>query len=134
MNLVAECTTMSAPCSNGRHRCGVARVASTTRGIPCSRATVARADRSATIPEGLATTSVYRALVSGRMAAAKAEGSSVATNVVSMPSRRHEPIGQGVGAALGGGAGHRVDPRPGEGGEGEQLGRLAARRGDGADP
>ncbi len=33
---VAECTTMSAPCSNGRMRYGVAMVLSTTRGTPAS--------------------------------------------------------------------------------------------------
>ena len=44
-------------------------------------------ERSATTPEGLPTTSVYTSLVLGRMAAAKASGSSGATKVVSMPSR-----------------------------------------------
>ena len=34
MNLVAECTTMCAPCSNGRHRYGVANVLSITSGRP----------------------------------------------------------------------------------------------------
>jgi len=32
MNLVAECSTMSAPCSIGRHRYGEANVLSMTRG------------------------------------------------------------------------------------------------------
>ena len=40
MNLVAECTTTSAPCSNGRQRYGVARVESTTRGTPAACAAV----------------------------------------------------------------------------------------------
>ncbi len=36
MNLVAECTTISAPCSSGRSRNGVANVLSTISGIPFS--------------------------------------------------------------------------------------------------
>ncbi len=38
-NLVAECTTMSAPCSSGRIRYGVATVLSMTSGTPASWAT-----------------------------------------------------------------------------------------------
>ena len=41
MNLVAECSTMSAPHSIGRHRNGVAKVLSTSSGIPCSWAMAA---------------------------------------------------------------------------------------------
>ena len=36
MNLVSECTTMSAPCSIGRSRIGVATVLSTISGTPCA--------------------------------------------------------------------------------------------------
>src|SRR5690606_316067 len=57
-NLVAEWITMSAPCSIGRTRYGVASVASTTSGTPAAGATSARPARSATSPDGLATTSV----------------------------------------------------------------------------
>ena len=38
-NLVAECMTRSAPCSNGRHRYGVAKVESIISGRPCLWAT-----------------------------------------------------------------------------------------------
>ena len=38
-NLLAECTTTSAPCSIGRSRYGVVRVESTTSGTPCAWAT-----------------------------------------------------------------------------------------------
>jgi hypothetical protein len=41
MNLVAECTTTSAPHSSGRRRYGVATVLSTTSGMPLSWATPA---------------------------------------------------------------------------------------------
>ena len=80
---------MSAPWSSGRHRCGVASVESTTSGTPASWATADSAPRSATVPAGLATVSVNRSLVRpGWTAAAKAAGSSGATKVVSIPSRR----------------------------------------------
>ena len=85
---MAECNTMSAPWSSGRHRYGVAKVESTTRGSRCASATVASASRSATAPEGLAITSVYSNLVLSRTAAANAEGSVPSTKVVSMPRRR----------------------------------------------
>ena len=57
-NFVAEWMTMSAPCSSGRHRYGVASVESTTSGTPASCATSASASRSATVPAGLAMISV----------------------------------------------------------------------------
>ena len=88
MNLVAECTTMSAPHSIGRQAYGVAVVASTTRGMPCAEAMAARASRSATTPEGLATTSVKSSLVRSVMAASKAFGWSAATKLVCTPRRR----------------------------------------------
>ncbi len=56
--LVAECRTMSAPKSSGRHRYGVASVESTARGTPAACATFPSASRSATVPAGLATISV----------------------------------------------------------------------------
>ncbi len=45
-NLVAECTTMSAPCSSGLSRYGVATVLSTIRGTPLACATSATAAMS----------------------------------------------------------------------------------------
>ena len=83
--------TMSAPKSSGRQRYGVATVLSTTSGIPASRATEARPSRSATAPDGLATTSVWISFVLGRSAAAKASASVEATNVVSTWNRASVP-------------------------------------------
>ena len=79
---------MSAPCSMGRHRYGVARVASTISGSPAAWATSARPAMSATALEGLEITSANTSLVAGVMAAAKAAGSRPGTNVVSTPNRR----------------------------------------------
>ncbi len=53
-NFVAECTTMSAPHSIGRHRYGVANVLSTTSGTPIPWAIAATASRSSTVPGGVA--------------------------------------------------------------------------------
>ena len=53
MNLVAEWTTTSAPCSMGRHRYGEAKVLSTIRGRPREWAASAWASRSSTSPAGL---------------------------------------------------------------------------------
>ena len=58
MNFVAECRTMSAPCSIGRHRYGVAIVLSTTRGRSAACATSASPARSAIEPDGFPITSV----------------------------------------------------------------------------
>ena len=87
MNLVAECTTMSAPCSNGRQRYGVAKVESTTNGRSWAWATSASAARSATAPDGFPMTSVYRNRVSSSIEAAKASGASPSTKRASMPRR-----------------------------------------------
>ncbi len=65
MNLVAECTTMSAPCSRGWHRYGVATVLSTTNGIPCSWAMPDTPSKSSTSPLGLPMVSAKKALVLG---------------------------------------------------------------------
>ena len=67
---MAEWITMSAPCSIGRTRYGVLKVASTTSGMPASRATLASPSRSWTSDDGLATTSTKIALVFSRTAAA----------------------------------------------------------------
>src|SRR5665648_1082685 len=69
-NLVTEWMTMSAPCSIGRHRYGVARVESITSGTPAAWATSARPAMSAISPEGFPITSAKTTLVSGRIAAA----------------------------------------------------------------
>ena len=53
MNLVAECTTMSAPHSSGRIRYGVGTVLSTISGMPCSWATPATPSMSRTSFFGL---------------------------------------------------------------------------------
>ncbi len=52
MNLVAECTTMSAPSSSGRCRIGVAKVLSTTTTTPTERATSTTAAMSTTSRAG----------------------------------------------------------------------------------
>ena len=57
MNLVSECTTMSAPWSIGRSRIGVATVLSTRSGTPCLCATAASAAMSQMLPAGLPTLS-----------------------------------------------------------------------------
>ena len=49
MNFVAEWTTMSAPCSIGRSRYGVAKVESTTSGMPCRCAAAAAASMSISV-------------------------------------------------------------------------------------
>ena len=54
MNLVAECTTMSAPCSMGRIRYGVPKVLSMTSGRPCLCAMAAMASMSGDIAVGVA--------------------------------------------------------------------------------
>ena len=66
MNLVAECTTTSAPCSRGRNRKGEAKVLSTMSGIPRACATSASASMSATLQFGLSRLSTYRAFVFSR--------------------------------------------------------------------
>ena len=57
MNFVSDCTTMSAPCSSGRHSAGEASVLSTTSGMPCSWAMAAMDSMSATSQRGLPTVS-----------------------------------------------------------------------------
>ena len=52
MNFVAEWITMCAPCSNGRHRYGVANVLSITSGTPASSAMAAQAAISSTSMRG----------------------------------------------------------------------------------
>src|SRR6478609_4564888 len=75
-NFVAECTMMSAPCSNGRHRYGVAMVLSTMSGTLALRAMAEMASMSTMMPPGLAIDSTKIALVRGDRACSKVEGSS----------------------------------------------------------
>jgi hypothetical protein len=85
--LVAEWTTMSAPCSNGRMRYGVAIVLSTMRGTPLSWATDDTDSMSRMLIFGFPIVSAKNNLVLGRTAAAHSAGSSwFSTKVVSMPS------------------------------------------------
>ena len=88
MNLVAECTTISAPRSIGRHRYGEANVLSTTSGMPCLCASFASPARSASVPDGLPIVSAKSSLVFGRIAASIAAKSSTGAKLVSMPMRR----------------------------------------------
>jgi hypothetical protein len=80
---------MSAPCSSGRQRYGVASVASIASGTPAAWAIAPSDAMSAIVPAGLAMISVYSSFVRpGYTAASNAAGSSGGTNVVSIPSRR----------------------------------------------
>ncbi len=80
-NLVAECTTMSAPHSIGRHRYGVAKVLSTMRGRSCSWAIAATDSMSSTLPPGLPIVSAKNAFVVGCTAAFHASRSSGSTQL-----------------------------------------------------
>ena len=54
IHLVADSTTMSAPCSMGRTRKpATPKVLSTMSGMPCSWASWASASKSGTLPAGL---------------------------------------------------------------------------------
>ena len=78
---------MSAPCSNGLIRYGVAIVLSTIRGRSWACATSATARMSRMLIFGLPIVSAKNSLVFGRTAAAHASGSSWSvTKVVWMPS------------------------------------------------
>src|SRR5262245_22597756 len=85
MNLVSECTTMSAPCTFGWHRYGVASVLSTISGTPASLAIAETAGRSMTMPPGLAIDSQKRALVLGEIAAAKVSGRVASAHATFQP-------------------------------------------------
>ncbi|MNP54208.1 hypothetical protein D3C76_1487450 [compost metagenome] len=87
MYLVSECTTMSAPCSNGRHSTGVATVLSTISGTPWRCAASARACRSTMLPAGLPMDSQNTALVRSSISASSAGMSSWAAKRVWMPKR-----------------------------------------------
>ena len=86
MNFVALCTTMSAPHSSGRTRNGVAKVESTTSGMPWRCAICATASMSIRFEFGLPSVSTKIALVFSVMAASKPPASSGSTNVVVMPA------------------------------------------------
>ena len=79
---------MSAPCSIGRHRYGVASVASTASGTPAAWATSASAAMSAISPDGFEITSANTTFVRSVIAAATCSGSAPGTNVVATPKRR----------------------------------------------
>ena len=86
MYLVAECTTMSAPCSKGRISHGVATVLSMINGTPTSWATSDTPPMSRKSFLGLPIDSPKNALVLGRAAALHASRSSASsTKVNSMP-------------------------------------------------
>jgi hypothetical protein len=86
MNLVAECTTMSAPWRSGWQRYGEAAVLSTMNGTPASRAMAPTAAMSIMLIAGLPSVSEKIALVFGCSARRKFSGSSGSTSVASMPS------------------------------------------------
>ena len=69
MNFVADSMTMSAPCSRGLKRYGVAKVLSTTSGTPCLWHISARASMSMRLALGLPMVSTNTALVLSLIAA-----------------------------------------------------------------
>ena len=86
-NFVAEWVTMSAPCSNGRIRYGVAIVLSAISGRPFSCAMSAMPWMSSTFACGLPMVSAKNSFVLGRTARRHSSRSSwFSMNVVSMPS------------------------------------------------
>ena len=87
MNLVSECTTMSAPYSIGRSRIGVATVLSTISGTPCRCAAAAIASMSQMLPAGLPTLSQNTARVSPSISRSMSAAASLAAKRASMPWR-----------------------------------------------
>ena len=85
MYLVSEWTTMSAPCSIGRHSAGEGTVLSTISGTPAACATAASAAMSVTLPSGLPTDSQKMALVRSSISAAKVSGFVASAKRVVMP-------------------------------------------------
>ena len=85
MNFVAECTTISAPYSIGLTKYGVANVLSTTNGILCSWATLAKASISTTSELGFPKVSIYTAFVLSLIAFLTSSILSGSTNVVVIP-------------------------------------------------
>ena len=79
---------MSAPCSKGRIRYGVAIVLSTMSGMVWRLAMAAMAARSVMTPPGLAIDSTKIARVFSLIAARTAASSSRSTNVADQPKRR----------------------------------------------
>ena len=86
MYFVAECTTMSAPRSNGLHRKGVGAVLSTISGRPCSCAASAQARMSTTLIFGLPMVSAKTSLVLSSTNFARSSGLFGSTKRTSMPN------------------------------------------------
>ena len=86
MNFVAECTTMSAPCSNGRIKYGVPNVLSMTTGSPCLCAISAILSISGISEFGFPSVSRYTAFVFGLIAFSTSSRLCASTNVVSTPN------------------------------------------------
>ena len=85
MNLVAECTTISAPCSSGLKRYGVPNVLSTISGILYLCAISATASTSIIFEFGFPNVSIYTNFVFSFIAFSKFCTSSGSTNVVVTP-------------------------------------------------
>jgi hypothetical protein len=86
--LVAECTTMSKPCSSGRWIQGLAKVLSATAISLRSCAIFATASRSISLSRGLLGVSIQIIFVSGRIAAERRAGSDMSTKVVERLAER----------------------------------------------
>mmetsp|Transcript_13807 Transcript_13807/g.33267 ORF Transcript_13807/g.33267 Transcript_13807/m.33267 type:complete len:387 (-) Transcript_13807:250-1410(-) len=88
IHLVADSTTMSAPCFSGAHTYPHApKVLSQMMGMPCRSATALSALKSGTENLGLPMVSTYSALVLLSMSASKLSGSSSLANLTLMPRR-----------------------------------------------
>ena len=112
---------MSAPCSIGRHRYGVAMVASMISGRPRSWATSASAATSVTSPEGFATISANTQRVRSVIAARNASGSSPAHERRVDPEAAQRHVELGDRAAVERGRRDDVVARAREGGERQEL-------------
>ena len=86
MNLVAECTTMSAPTASGCWRSGVAKVLSTTTCTPAAWPAATTAGRSTTSSAGLVGDSSHSSAASWQ-ASAIASGSVTSTSAAAIRPR-----------------------------------------------
>ena len=86
--LVAECMTMSKPCSSGRCTHGLAKVLSATAMMPCRLASAPTASRSISFSSGLVGDSIQNSRVSGRIAASTLAMSLKSTNPKESPAER----------------------------------------------
>ena len=109
MNFVALCSTMSAPCSSGRWRSGVANVESTTTRAPAARAPAVIAGRSATSSVGFVGVSIHT--TSAPLAAASTASVAVMSTGRSSIASRCGVLGEQAAHAEVADGRHDDDPR-----------------------